>query len=51
MADPTGAAWHDMPEPDGPGNRVYVLFLRWQRDETWARFLTQLQASGDTPGA
>jgi transposase len=29
---------------------VYGLFRRWQRDCTWSRILTQLQAEADAKG-
>nr|AAZ23099.1 probable transposase [Streptomyces fradiae] len=43
----TGAPWRDVPERYGPWDRVYDLFRRWQRDGTWSRILTQLQAEAD----
>ncbi|MGW5736315.1 MULTISPECIES: IS5 family transposase [Streptomyces] len=43
----TGAPWRDVPERYGPWDRVYDLFRRWQRDGTWARILTRLQAEAD----
>ncbi|MFI9115205.1 IS5 family transposase [Streptomyces venezuelae] len=46
----TGAPWRDVPERYGPWDRVYDLFRRWQRDGTWARILTQLQAEADAKG-
>ncbi|UDM05450.1 IS5 family transposase [Streptomyces longhuiensis] len=46
----TGAPWRDVPERFGPWDRVYDLFRRWQRDGTWARILTQLQAEADSKG-
>ncbi|MEV6807484.1 IS5 family transposase [Streptomyces sp. NPDC051132] len=46
----TGAPWRDVPERYGPGDWVYDLFRRWQRDGTWARILTQLQAEADAKG-
>ncbi|MFF9908969.1 IS5 family transposase [Streptomyces sp. NPDC013457] len=46
----TGAPWRDVPERYGPWDRVYELFRRWQRDGTWARILTQLQAEADAKG-
>ncbi|WP_420719478.1 hypothetical protein [Streptomyces sp. RTd22] len=39
-----------MPERYGPWDRVYDLFRRWQRDGTWARIVTQLQAEADVKG-
>ncbi|MFD9248128.1 IS5 family transposase [Streptomyces sp. NPDC059556] len=46
----TGAPWRDVPENYGPWDRVYNLFRRWQRDGTWARILTRLQAEADAGG-
>lgn len=46
----TGAPWRDVPERYGPWDRVYDLFRCWQRDGTWARILTQLQAEADAKG-
>ncbi|MHC3455692.1 IS5 family transposase [Streptomyces prasinus] len=46
----TGAPWRDVPERYGPWERVYDLFRRWQRDGTWARIVTQLQAQADAKG-
>ncbi|MFE0630888.1 IS5 family transposase [Streptomyces sp. NPDC058864] len=43
----TGVPWRDVPEQYGPWGRVYDLFRRWQRDGTWQRILTQLQARAD----
>jgi hypothetical protein len=34
----------------GPWQTVYGLFRRWQRDGTWARVLTGLQALADVAG-
>jgi transposase len=39
-----------MPERYGPWGRVYDLFRRWQRDGTWSRILTHLQAEADAKG-
>ncbi|MFD3729841.1 IS5 family transposase [Streptomyces sp. NPDC058671] len=46
----TGAPWRDVPERYGPWDRVYDLFRRWQRDGTWARIVTRLQAEADAKG-
>ncbi|WP_406725504.1 IS5 family transposase [Streptomyces sp. GD-15H] len=43
----TGIPWRDVPEQYGPWGRVYDLFRRWQRDGTWQRILTALQARAD----
>ena len=46
----TGAPWRDVPPRYGPWQTVYGLFRRWQRDGTWKRILTQLQAEADARG-
>ncbi|WP_445800666.1 IS5 family transposase [Streptomyces malaysiensis] len=43
----TGIPWRDMPAEYGPWGRAYDLFRRWQRDGTWQRIFTQLQARAD----
>ncbi|WP_406260123.1 IS5 family transposase [Actinacidiphila glaucinigra] len=43
----TGVPWRDVPGEYGPWGRVYDLFRRWQRDGTWQRIFTQLQARAD----
>jgi transposase len=45
-----GVPWRDVPERYGPWQTVYGLFRRWQRDGTWRRILTQLQAQADAEG-
>ena len=45
-----GAPWRDVPERYGPWQSVYGLFRRWQRDGTWARLVTALQALADAAG-
>ncbi|RSO09118.1 IS5 family transposase [Streptomyces sp. WAC 05379] len=47
----TGVPWRDVPGEYGPWNRVYDLFRRWQRNGTWHRILTRLQALADAKGA
>jgi transposase len=39
-----------VPARYGPWQTVYGLFRRWQRDGTWRRILTQLQAQADASG-
>jgi transposase len=39
-----------VPERYGPWQTVYGLFRRWQRDGTWQRVLTELQARADAAG-
>ncbi|WP_405448679.1 IS5 family transposase [Streptomyces erythrochromogenes] len=46
----TGAPWRDVPARFGKWETVYGLFRRWQRDGTWSRILTQLQAEADAKG-
>lgn len=45
-----GAPWRDVPVHYGPWQTVYGLFRRWQRDGTWAKILTGLQARADAAG-
>jgi transposase len=45
-----GSPWRDVPERYGPWESVYGLFRRWQRDGTWARLLSRLQARADAGG-
>ncbi|MFI5808536.1 IS5 family transposase [Streptomyces sp. NPDC051561] len=44
----TGVPWRDVPERYGPWARSYDLFRRWQRDGTWQRIFSELQAQADT---
>jgi transposase len=39
-----------VPARYGPWQTVYGLFRRWQRDGTWSRILTALQAQADAEG-
>ncbi len=43
----TGVPWRDLPAEYGPWGRAYDLFRRWQRDGTWFRIFTALQAQAD----
>lgn len=45
-----GSPWRDVPECYGPWQTVYGLFRRWQRDGTWRRIVTGLQAGADADG-
>lgn len=45
-----GVPWRDVPPQYGTWQAVYGLFRRWQRDGTWARILTDLQAIADAAG-
>ena len=46
----TGSPWRDVPPEYGPWQSAYGLFRRWQRDGTWKRLLTALQALADAAG-
>jgi transposase len=46
----TGSPWRDVPAHYGPWQTIYGLFRRWQRDGTWTRILTGLQARADQAG-
>jgi transposase len=45
-----GSPWRDVPARYGPWQTVYGLFRRWQREGSWARILTGLQARADAGG-
>src|SRR4051794_32673026 len=45
-----GTPWRDVPERYGPWDRIYDLFRRRQRDGTWKRIVTELQAQSDETG-
>ncbi|WSN14926.1 IS5 family transposase [Micromonospora sp. NBC_01699] len=45
-----GAPWRDVPECYGSWAAAYAVFRRWQRDGTWAKILTTLQAMADAAG-
>lgn len=45
-----GAPWRDVPDCYGSWSAIYSLFRRWQRDGTWTRILTGLQAAADAAG-
>lgn len=45
-----GSQWRDLPPRYGPWQTVYGLFRRWQRDGSWWRILTGLQARADAAG-
>ncbi|MET9247240.1 transposase [Nonomuraea sp. NPDC003709] len=45
-----GTPWRDVPECHGSWAAAYSVFRRWQRDGTWARILTALQAIADAAG-
>ncbi len=46
----SGAAWRDLPERYGPWQTVYDRFVRWRRDGTWDRLLTEAQTRCDAVG-
>lgn len=45
-----GAPWRDVPEQYAPWPTLYGLFRRWQRDGTWEKILSALQAHADAAG-
>ena len=45
-----GAPWRDVPPQYGPWQTVYGLFRRWQRDGTWRKILTGVQARAGAAG-
>ncbi|WP_420831550.1 IS5 family transposase [Amycolatopsis lexingtonensis] len=45
-----GAPWRDIPAGYGSWAAAYGLFRRWQRDGTWRRILTALQALAEAAG-
>jgi len=45
-----GCPWRDVPERYRPWASVYGLFRSWQREGTWARIFTSLQARADAAG-
>jgi transposase len=45
-----GAPWRDVPASYGSWAAADALFRRWQRDGTWHRLLTALQALADAAG-
>jgi transposase len=46
----TGAPWRDVPAGYPPWQTLYRWFRLWQRDGTWARILSVLQARADAAG-
>lgn len=46
----TGSPWRDVPARYGHWRTVYGLYRTWQRDGTWKRILTALQARADAEG-
>ena len=46
----TGTPWRDVPARYGPWPSVYGLFRCWQRDGTWPKVVTALQARADAAG-
>ena len=45
-----GSPWWDVPARYGPWQTVYGLFRCWQRNGTWTRIWTGLQAMADAAG-
>ena len=50
LADPDRRAVAGCAGPLWPWQTVYGLFRRWQRDGSWQRILTALQAQADAKG-
>jgi transposase len=50
LAHPDRGAMAGRARRYGPWQTVYGLFRRWQRDGTWRRILTTLQAEADAKG-
>ncbi len=46
----TGAPWRDLPERYGPWQTCYDRFVRWRRDGTWERLLSEAQTKSDAAG-
>lgn len=46
----TGTPWRDVPAGYAPWQTLYRWFRRWQRDGTWAKILSGLQAGADAAG-
>jgi transposase len=46
----TGAPWRDLPSRYGPWQTCYDRFVRWRRDGTWERLLTNVQTKSDAVG-
>ncbi len=46
----TGAPWRDLPARYGPWQTCYDRFVRWRRDGTWERLLSQAQTKSDAVG-
>jgi transposase len=46
----TGAPWRDLPSRYGPWQTCYERFVRWRRDGTWERLLSEAQTKSDAVG-
>ena len=46
----TGAPWRDLPSRYGPWQTCYDRFVRWRRDGTWERLLSDVQTKSDAVG-
>ena len=46
----TGAPWRDLPSRYGSWQTCYDRFVRWRRDGTWDRLLSQAQTKSDAVG-
>jgi transposase len=46
----TGAPWRELPSRYGPWQSCYDRFVRWRRDGTWERLLSEAQTKSDAVG-
>lgn len=46
----TGSPWRDLPSGYGSWAAAYALFRRWQRNGSWHKVMTALQALADAAG-
>lgn len=46
----TGAPWRELPSRYGPWQTCYDRFVRWRRDGTWERLLSEVQTKSDAVG-
>jgi transposase len=46
----TAAPWRDLPSRYGPWQTCYERFVRWRRDGTWDRLLSQAQTKSEAAG-
>jgi transposase len=46
----TGAPWRDLPSRYGPWQTCYDRFVRWRREGTWERLLSDVQTKSEAVG-